>query len=128
MRDPSFEFRKDLLLDKMKFHAKHLELVTAEDEAEANAEAAAAEAKQEALDLLPWDDKHGRKDLERRLPLEAKVRRAAQCTGESTIENGKSMIQPGKVGLVKAYKDPITNKDYSTTTTSSSWSMQQFSA
>jgi hypothetical protein len=111
VRDPSFEFHKDLLLDKMKFHAKHLELVTAEDEAQANAKAAAAAAEQEALDLLPWDNsKHTRKDLEKRLPLGAKVQHATQCTGESIFENGKFIMQPSMVGVVKVYKDPITNE------------------
>ena len=86
-----------------------LKTAGAEAEAEAKAEATRAKAEAEAkaaaaaarhtLDLLPWDDsKHAREDLEQRLPLGAKVQRAAQCTGHKGW-----LLLPGAVGIVKGH-------------------------
>ena len=116
MQDPTFNYHFELEKFYLHFDPTHLvsetqdAIETAKAEAEANAKAVVAAAEQEAPDLLPWDDnKHAREDLEKRLPLRAKVRRAAQCTCESTIENGKVIMQPGMVGVVRAYMDPITS-------------------
>ena len=117
VRDPTFDYHKDLHKHYLHFSPNHLvseaqdAIESAKAEAKANAKAAATAAEQEALDLLPWNgSKHTRKDLEKRLPLGAKVRRATQCTGESIFENGKFIMQPGMLGVVKVYKDPITDE------------------
>ena len=116
VQDPTFNYHFELEKFYLHFDPTHLvseaqdAIETAKAEAEATAKAAAAAAEREALDLLPWDDsKHARKDLEKRLPLGAKLRRAAQYTGESTLKNGKVIMQPDMVGVVKAHMDPITS-------------------
>ena len=68
VRDPTFDYHKDLHKRYLHFSPNHL-VSEAQDSIEANAKAAAAAAEQEALDLLPWDDsKHTRKDLEKLAP------------------------------------------------------------